>query len=397
MTRSDTPTAQSRVVCAVDVGSTRIKASLWQGTDHVLAAAAVDYPSRHQHPAGDDPYALRRTVAGAIRTACATAVPDVIAVTAQMAGLAMLDHDGSPIGPLLSGVDVRAPRHGLPSDLRASGCADPGSTGIAKFLWYAESTPGWRHLIARVGGVKELIIHGLTGRWVTDRASASASGFYNLDRRGWSAESIAVAGLPLDALPEIAEPDSIAGMVERARASRWGVPSGIPVMVGTGDGPAASIAAGAVGAEILCLSCGTTVVARVLAPRPLPAVPLPTFTCDVAGRWQCLGVRFTVEPDSGALIPTGRPDLRVEPADLGSYLQPLVDAFGITDVRVIGGRLVELPPSWPVRNYQASDGGRALALLAHGVHIDDMESMPAPPPDAGPPVIQPRQPKGADA
>lgn len=382
MTPTATSTAVPRVVCAVDVGSTLIKASLWRGTDRVLAKAVVEYPSRAPRPDGANVSALRAAVSGVIRTVCAATQPDLVAVTAQMAGLAMLDEDGNQTGPLLSGVDARAPRYRLPSDLRISGCADTATTGLAKYLWYAESWPGRRRRIARVGGVKELILHGLTGRWVTDRASAGASGFYNLKRREWSAELLSAVGLSANALPELAEPDAIAGPT-LPQAREWGVRSGVPVMVGIGDGPAASISVGAVGRHILCLSCGTTIVARVLAPGRAPKVRLPVFTYEVANQWQCVGLRFTVDPATGKLIPTGQSELRIEPAGLADYLRPFVDAFHITEIRAVGSRHIDLPASWPVRYVSATDGGRALALFAHGVRVDDIESIETPQLTAG--------------
>lgn len=364
------------LTCAVDVGSTFIKASLRRGVDDVLARSALPFP-RRTNDFGSLHADVRRAVLATVREVCDRGgSPDVIAMSCQMSGLSILAADDQPVGPLVPGVKQRSPRGGVPLDLRASGCADPAISSLAKFLWCEEEFPGIRARAQRIGGVKEYLLHALTGRWATDRASASASGFYDITGKGWSAATLRETNLSEEMLPELVKMEAVVGGLQPAAAAACGVPAETPVLCGLGDGPAANISVGAVGDGVMCFSHGTTLVARVLFSGKVPEVGLPLFVQHVSGSWKCVGVRFTEDRQSGSFVPTGRSAQRVPQAAIYRWLQPLLEAFAIWQVRPIGGRPVDLPASWPIRTpaSQADDGTRAMALLANGISLANQAS-----------------------
>jgi sugar (pentulose or hexulose) kinase len=175
----------------------------------------------------------------------------------------------------------------------------------------------------------------------------------------------------IDWLPRVAGAADVAGPLSVDAAAVCGLAAGIPVAVGLGDGPAANLAAGAVGGQRLCVSLGTTIVVRLLVRGPVaPEAGLPFFVQCVAGAWCCVGVRFSGDPAAG-YTPVGVPGMRLRPAELPAVLRPLLDTYGVTELRPAGGggqaqALRELADVWrlPVRDTAAGDGTRGAALLA---------------------------------
>jgi xylulokinase len=81
--------------------------------------------------------------------------------------------------------------------------------------------------------------------------------------RAWSTELAAAVGLRLEQLPELCEPGASLGALRAEVASMTGLPSGLPVLAGAGDGQAAGLGAGACSPERAYLNLGTAAVCGV--------------------------------------------------------------------------------------------------------------------------------------
>lgn len=367
-------------ICAADVGSTFIKVAVYDADLRVCASTRVPLPARGGPGRAEaHPDQLWSAFAAAVREAAyAAGTPvTVLALSAQMAGLVLLDAAARPLGPVILGIDRRGlPR---PPDPR-TGCPPDAIYPAAKLAWLAEREPARLAGVGRVGGVKEYLLHRLTGAWVTDPSCASTTGWFDVSTGGWLSAPgrDREGGRPgagevpgTDWLPRVAGAADVAGPLCADAAAVCGLPAGIPVAVGLGDGPAANLAAGAVGGQRLCVSLGTTIVVRLLVRgSAVPESGLPCFVQRVAGEWCCVGVRFSGDPAAG-YTPVGVPDLRLRPAELPVVLRPLLDTYGVTELRPAGGgrdpqALRELADIWrlPVRDTSAGDGTRGAALLA---------------------------------
>lgn len=367
---------QGTTICAVDVGTTLIKATVRRGPDEVLARSSVRFPNEPDEGEISIHGAVWRAFASALRQVCVSYVPDTMILSGQMAGLSLIGDDGGPLGPLLPGVQLRTPQYGALPDLSQSGCADMGTSSVPKFLWCRENLPRAQTRALRIGGIKEYLLYLLTGRWVTDPASASASGFYDMETGTWSAQTLRATNTTEENFADIAEMDVVIGEVHSSVANECGIPPGTAVLCGLGDGPAANMSSGAVGPHRMCFSHGTTVVARILFAGKVPDLrPMPVFTQHVHRSWKCVGLRFVPDPDSMLFIPTGRPTERLTLSDIYHYLRPLMDAFDISDVRSVGGRPVALPEFWRTREMtDAQDGTRGMALVASGAGLPQQAS-----------------------
>lgn len=197
-----------------------------------------------------------------------------LCLSSAMHGLAPLDGAGRPLGPLLTWADLRgAPvAHELLERGLAAGLAARTGTPVHPM----SSLVKLRALGARAaagaplwGGVKEVMLGLLVdGRPVADLSTASSSGLYDIHRRVWDAEALALAGLREAQLPEVVATTATVGVLRPEVADAVGLPRGLPVVAGATDGPLANLGVGAVRPGVAALSVGTSAALRVVVRTP---------------------------------------------------------------------------------------------------------------------------------
>src|SRR5207245_833621 len=103
-------------------------------------------------------------------------------------------------------------------------------------------------------GVKDYLVHRLTGRLVTDHSCASGTGLLEMRTLDWYSPALAVAGIGPGKLPELAAPTEILSLTTHID----GLPPDVPVVLGAADGPLANLGTGAVRPGMAALSLGTS-------------------------------------------------------------------------------------------------------------------------------------------
>jgi xylulokinase len=87
----------------------------------------------------------------------------------------------------------------------------------------------------------------MTGNFgVTDYSDASLTGCFDLERKEWSAEIQAAAGVSGSLFSEVLPSHTQIGTLTRLAAEETGLPTGLPVFLGGGDGACATAGASAV-------------------------------------------------------------------------------------------------------------------------------------------------------
>src|SRR5262249_955368 len=89
-----------------------------------------------------------------------------------------------------------------------------------------------RHIVS----IKRAFLNGLTGTWLEDHGSASASGLFDIHQGEWSRDVLGILGLDQNYLPRISRRTEIIGQVTSSAAADFGLPEGVAVVAGTGDG-----------------------------------------------------------------------------------------------------------------------------------------------------------------
>ncbi|ELP68010.1 gluconokinase [Streptomyces turgidiscabies] len=297
---------EAQVVLGIDLGTTATKVVAVDGAYRVVSTVERPAPLRtgRHGEAVHDPETVLAGAVEAVRESvgiCAGRGLSVVALSfsAALHTLLALDSSGEPLTPALSWADTRAAgiaRHlrapgsshgtGIGRAVRDSGraaasieCADADAlhraTGtpvhsmapLTKLAWFTAHEPELMRRTATWCGLKDYVLSRFTGRLVTDLSCASATGLLDMRTTRWHGPALDIAGVSADRLPELVPPTAVFTLLPEA-AAVLGLPAGLPVVAGAGDGPLANLAVGATAPATAALSLGTSGALRVVRDRP---------------------------------------------------------------------------------------------------------------------------------
>jgi len=198
-----------------------------------------------------------------------------IGVSAQL-GMALLDADGRPVGPVTTWMDRRAASEarelaatvGTERIYRVAGRRPDPELIACKLLRLRRQAPERVARLRWVLSLKDYLVFLLTGRAVTDPAHASYSMLADVAQVKWSEDLVQVVGVPLTLLPPIQPGTAIAGSLQTPVAAATGLPSGLPVAVCGPDGTVGAVGAGMVRRGVAVDVMGTSDVLLVATDQP---------------------------------------------------------------------------------------------------------------------------------
>jgi gluconokinase len=275
-----------RLVVAIDIGSSSVRAGLFRGdgTPHPRTFVQVAYqPTIDGHGGVSVEFGrllevlgqtLDRLVAKASRSLNGVAA---VGVSCFLHSVAALDRDGRPITPLLTWADTTSAARA--DELR--GRLDPATTWqetgapLHPSYWPAKIL-ALRDLAgpraARWGGAPELLFGALTGRPSMDVSHASGTGL--LDRRSgtWHANLLAALSLDATSLPAIS-PAGASGTLTGSAAGRWPALASARWFVPWSDALCGNVGLGGLVGGPVALQIGTSGAIRAIVARPAPVLP----------------------------------------------------------------------------------------------------------------------------
>ena len=275
----------------VDMGTTVVKAGLFDAQGRQLALATREF--HLETPAAGfaefDADSYIECAFDAVREVIASPDADAHAVRAiglssQAQTFVLLGRDDRPLRPAVSWLDVRAEAEAKELSrisLRAGGEAVNAIDSGPKILWLLRHEPAAVKQARRMFVIPDYFIFKLTGRAVTDPATAFSTAFYDW-RRGRRLEAIISAcALRLDALPEVLLPGEAAGKLSARASRRLGLARDVVVAVGTNDQYAGALGAGNVIPGCASLTLGTALAIVITSehagrlPRGVEVSPHP--------------------------------------------------------------------------------------------------------------------------
>ena len=184
----------------------------------------------------------------------------------QMHGLVALDEKDEVIRPAILWNDGRTAEQvrylneevGTARLLELTGNIAYAGFTAPKLLWMRQEEPELFSRIAHVLLPKDYLNHLLTGAYATDVSDASGTLLFDVARRTWSDEMLALCGLAAMQMPRVYESYEPIGTLRPEVAEELGIPSGVVVAAGAGDNAAAAVGTGAVGAGTMNISLGTS-------------------------------------------------------------------------------------------------------------------------------------------
>jgi xylulokinase len=292
----------NQALLGVDVGTTAVKAAVFDAGGALLGTASVEYPTRYPRPGWveQDPEDWWRAAGTAIRTALEQADRPAVAaacVSAQAPTLLALDARGRPLRPALIWMDRRAEaecgrlRETLGEELvqRVTGNRIDPYFVAPKLLWFREHEPDLHartHSFVQATGY---LVHRLTGELTLDREHASLLSLRDLAGEAWSEPLCEAVGVTPELFPPLVSGDEVVGRVTAEAAAATGLLEGTPVTGGTVDGAAAALEAGVVDEGQAGEMTGTSTVLMLPSEQPRSEPALIAMRHAVPGRWLLLG------------------------------------------------------------------------------------------------------------
>ncbi|MGA4731796.1 gluconokinase [Micromonospora taraxaci] len=278
------------VILAVDLGTTTVQAASFALDGTVRHVETQRCPLLQPAPGWlvvEPDVLVAATLAAMSACTAATEGAEVVAVALSTARGALIGLDATltPVTPLLTRHDSRSAE--AARDLRSSGQsrevhrlsgtpAHPGSP-LCKLMWFARHEP---YLCAATRwwvGLKDYLLHRLTGALVTELSSASGTGLFDVHRRMWSPAVLDLAGVSESQLPPVLPTTAVLRLSATVGRS-VGLPSGTPVVVGAGDGPLRALGTAAIDSTVAGVTLGATGSLRTVVAAPLVDAT-ETFTC----------------------------------------------------------------------------------------------------------------------
>ena len=260
----------------VDLGTSAVKAGLYDAAGNLIAAATRPAPLRQPSPgvAEQDAEEFAAAAAASIgevmsRARAAPAQVAGLACDGQMGGAMGVDRGFQPLTPWYpSGLDGRYLPHQQQLAARAGVrlielCGDLPIMA-PRMLWWRQEAPERYRRIAKVVTLAGYVagrMAGLTAEQAfVDPSYLTWIGLNDTARHCWSPELAEVTGLGADGLarlPRIVPATEVVGHLSREAAAACGLAPGVPVVAGAGDQATGFLGAGMVDAGQLIDVAGT--------------------------------------------------------------------------------------------------------------------------------------------
>lgn len=266
-------------ILGVDVGTSAVKVvafapgSSWRRSAQRDLALLTPEPGRWEQDPSDLLDALVEALSEVVARCGSTEIIG-LSVSTAMHGLIALDDHHRPLTPIVTWADTRAAheatelhRAGAAAELlRVTGTPVHPMSPLAKLVWFGRHEPATVAQTRWWAGLKDLVLHWLTGDLVTEMSSASGTGLLDVASGSWNDPALDMVGVDADRLPPVLATTSVLSLARDA-AERVGLEAGIPVVVGGADGPLGNVGTGALLPGVVGLSLGTSAAARTVIPR----------------------------------------------------------------------------------------------------------------------------------
>jgi xylulokinase len=338
------------LLLGLDIGTTSIKAILFDPTGQTIAQAGIRTPTHYPQPgwAYYEPDELWQTTIQAIRQVTSQ-VDDPrrivsVAVTSFAETGVAVDEAGQPIGPAIAWFDNRTTPQaawleetfGADRLFAIAGIALEPIFGLCKLLWLREHAPADFARARRWLNMADYMAFRLCGIPATDFSLASRTLWLDLQQQRWSDEVMAHTQTPPTLLAPLQPSGTRLGPILPEVAAATGLPTSVQVAVGGHDHVCAALALGVTQPGDLLNSMGTAEALFLPLARPLtdPALGRQGYSqgAHVAGQYYVFGGLYT----SGACVDWFRESMaggadyatliaeaaQVPPGSLGAFFLP---------------------------------------------------------------------------
>jgi len=287
------------LLLSADVGTSSLKAVLFDGELRALAQSRHEYPTRYpgyacaeQDP--EDWYRAFCRVVKEVLGAGPFSPSEVVAVGVDgMSSLALpVDATGRALRPAMIWIDRRSEAeaefirvHHQELQLRVNGNRPDPSCFAPKMMWIRDHEPEVYRAAASFLHCNGYLVQRLTGEFGMDVSEAGLSLLCDLGSGDWSEELVRACGLDRRKLPPVLHCTEVAGKVTKAAATETGLALGTPVVAGAMDNVAATLGLGLRNDGDAYISAGTATNVGVMLDRPVLDGTGLVYHSGIEGRW----------------------------------------------------------------------------------------------------------------
>ena len=290
--------SERELILAVDIGTGATKAVLFDTHLKQIAIVRKHYPilAPRKGWSEQEPEAIFLSVAEAIgeaQSACPIGYAiRGISISSQLYSVLVMSKGGNVLSNSITWSDTRSSE--LSSELRRNpvtvgisrrtGCPIDPVFPLAKIKWLKENLDLPQNAVYI--SIKEYIMFRLTGQQLVDWSLASATGLFDIKTRAWDPAALDLLEISEANLSTLVSPQTVLRAWTVEAREKCGIRADIPLVIGGGDGPLASLGVGAATSGSLAVNVGTSAAARAVIRQPHidPQGSLWTYLID-EGWW----------------------------------------------------------------------------------------------------------------
>lgn len=265
---------------AIDIGTSNIKALVVDAEGKELFSNQFPCVTHHPHVgfSEQDPDKIFRDVCLAIQS-CPTDIKNdisFISLSSAMHSVMAVDEQGNPLTSLVIWSDLRSKEEHngihknkqLFDQLTRTGTPVHPMSPLCKIMWWQKHQPEMVERTHKFIGIKEYIWFKFFECYEVDHGIASATGLFDIEKKSWFDPALALAGIKAEKLSKPVSVYHYRNIANEALLAELGLPSQVPVVVGSSDGCLAQLGSGAMDSSALSLTIGTSgAVRRVVAEK----------------------------------------------------------------------------------------------------------------------------------
>jgi xylulokinase len=247
-----------RYLLGIDLGTTALKAVVFDETGREMAQASVEYALLTPAPdvvevPPEIYWQSLKTVIDGMGGSCDLQKVRAISFSAQGETLLFLDADGKPLMNAIVWMDNRAKKEARALAARFGNETCYEVTGqvsfepcwpASKVLWVRDNEPGLFQKTAKVLLLEDYIIFRMTGRYVAEGSLLTSTTYWDIRTRDYWPEMLEALSLTRGMLPEIRESGEPVGPLLPEIATELGFPAGVLVATGCLDQAAGALGVG---------------------------------------------------------------------------------------------------------------------------------------------------------
>ena len=341
------------VVIGIDSSTTACKAIAWDKHGQAVAEGRDAYPLLRPVPTWFEQNAEDwwRSLCAALKELLSqidAARVEALCITHQRESFVPVDQQGRPIRYAILWLDERSQAQltfldekiGADKIHQITGKPLSMTPSLPKLVWLQQNEPEIIERAYKFLDTHAFLVYRLTGHFRTSLACADPMGLVDMQAQRWSGDLIDPLGFRLDQFSDLVPPGEFIGRLSDSATAATGLPAGLPVVAGAGDGQCAGLGANATSQGRAYLNMGTAVVSGLFSPdyvvnrafRTMYAPIAGTYFLETVIRSGLLTVSWFVEKMAGDLRHTWLPlspeemleaaAAKVPPGALGLMLVP---------------------------------------------------------------------------